>query len=263
MKKLLSLVIALILVVSLCSVITVNAEKTVTVTVDGQIVHFDVQPRLIGGRTMVPLRAIFEALGAAVEWDEKTRTVTAYNEVYIVKCTIDSNTMYINNEAKTIDVAPMIVDSRTLVPARFVAEAFDCNVDWDENTFTVTITSKPIDYSKVEQGTNHTESSVSKTDIYYSGTDVPDYTYVTGIEEKRTPYYADNGWVLYIYRDTKVGKYSEVVDYMGYLMENGWYLDDEDSDDTSVSWFYIKGKSYVGITFDAELDEIIIGVKGY
>lgn len=105
MKRLLSFTITLVLAFSLCTGISVSAENPVTVTVDGQTINFDVQPRLIGGRTMVPLRAIFEALGATVKWDEETQTVTAYNEVYIVKCTIDSNTMYINNEAKTIDVA--------------------------------------------------------------------------------------------------------------------------------------------------------------
>ena len=267
MKRLLSLTIALALVFSLCAGISAWAEKPVTVTVDGQVVNFDVQPRLIGGRTMVPLRAIFEALGATVEWDEESQTVTAYNEAYIVKCTIDSNTMYINNEAKSIDVAPMMIDSRTLVPARFVAEAFNCNVNWDDNNFVVTITSNPIDYSKVEQGTNKT--SVSNTTVSdavyepannrcYPRTNVPDYTYVTGIEPKRYPHYGDNGVVVYSYMNTKYGEYSEVVDYMEYLRENGWRLYDEKADTTYLSWYYVKDGCMVLVDFDAEYDEISI-----
>lgn len=271
MKKLL-LTIVLLLAFGLYTGVPVCAQKPVTVTVDGRVVNFDVQPRLIGGRTMVPLRAIFEELGATVEWDDKTQTVTAYNEVYIVKCTIDSNIMYINNEPKTIDVAPMVIDSRTLVPARFVAEAFNCNVDWNDSTFVVTITSNPIDYSNVEQNIGYTNSSAPSlndtvyeptTVIYYPSTNIPDYTYVTGIEKKRSPYYSDNGWVLYIYKDTKSGEFSEVVDYMGYLRENGWNLYDEEGDDSTLSWFYEKSQSYVGVTYDAEYEEIWIGVKTY
>ena len=103
---------------------------------------------------MVPLRAIFEALGATVNWDETTKTVTAYNEISVVKCTIGNNTMYVNNVAKAIDVAPMIIEGRTLVPARFVAEGFNCDVRWDAEKMTVYIISKSIDYSKVEQSGN-------------------------------------------------------------------------------------------------------------
>lgn len=268
MKRLLSLTVALVLVFSLCAGISVSAEKPVTVTVDGQPVNFDVQPRLIGGRTMVPLRAIFEALGATVEWDEESQTVTAYNEVYIVKCTIDSNTMYVNNEAKTIDVAPMMINSRTLVPARFVAEAFNCNVSWDNNTFVVTITSNPIDYSKVEQDTIYTETPATMApdtvyeptaDRYYPGTNVPDYTYVTGIEQKYSPHYnSDNGLVTYCYRKTKIGEYYEVVEYIEYLEKNGWSLYDEEKDDTSISWYYVKNEKMICVCCSVKHDEIWI-----
>lgn len=271
MKKLLSLTITFALILSFCAGISVSAEKPVTVTVDGQTVNFDVQPRLIGGRTMVPLRAIFEALGATVEWDEESQTVTAYNEIYIVKCTIDSNTMYINNEAKTIDVAPMMIDSRTLVPARFVAEAFNCNVNWDDRTFVVAITSNPIDYSKVEQDTHTDIPTTTKPDtvyeptiaMYYPGTDAPDYTYVTGIEQKQSPYYGDNGVPTYIYRDTKFGEYSEVVDYMSYLRDSGWSLYDTKKDYTSISWYYVKNGKMIGVHFTAEYAEVWITPVGY
>lgn len=143
---------------------TAPSSNAIKVYIDNKIVSFDVQPQLIGGRTMVPLRAIFEGLGATVEWDNNTQTVTAYNEVKIVKATIGSNTMTVNGANKTMDVAPMIVDGRTLVPARFVAEAFDCDVEWDGNTKTVSITTKPIDYSKVEQDISVTAPSTSTTE---------------------------------------------------------------------------------------------------
>ena len=91
-----NIILSLILVFSvILGSSSVIAKENISVTVDGQNIAFDVAPRLIGGRTMVPLRAIFEALGAEVTWNDSTQTVMAYNEAYIVKCSIGSNTIYI------------------------------------------------------------------------------------------------------------------------------------------------------------------------
>lgn len=135
------------------AIVSADAQPDIAVVIDGEAIAFDVAPRLVGSRTMVPMRAIFEALGAEVNWESETQTITAYNEISVVKCTIGDNTMYINNIAKTIDVPPMIIDARTLVPVRFIAESFDCDVLWNSDTFTVSITTKPIDYTEVEQET--------------------------------------------------------------------------------------------------------------
>ncbi len=152
MKKTIRMIIAALLIVVSISSISF-ADETVKVFVDDTQIKFDVNPRLIGGRTMVPLRAIFEALGATVEWDDATKTVTAYNEAYLVKATIGQTTMTVNNQPKEMDIAPMVIDNRTLVPARFVAEAFNCNVEWDGDTKTVDITTKKIDYKELEKDT--------------------------------------------------------------------------------------------------------------
>ena len=115
------------------------AENNITVQLDGKTLNFDVQPQLIGGRTMVPLRTIFESLGATVDWNNDTKTVTAFNELYYVQATINDKNMKVNGETKTLDIPPLLVDGRTLVPARFVAEAFGAKVDWDAKTSTVYI----------------------------------------------------------------------------------------------------------------------------
>ena len=81
-------------------VYAVAEENSINVILDGNQIEFDVEPMLIGGRTMVPLRAIFEALGATVLWDEATKTVSAYNEAYYVKATIDNRDMYVNGQAR-------------------------------------------------------------------------------------------------------------------------------------------------------------------
>ncbi len=165
-KKFISMVLCLMMFLSFSTVTFAN--ENVTVKLNGKTLEFDVQPQLIGGRTMVPLRVIFESLGAVVEWDGSSSTVTAYNEFYIVKATIGSNTMYVNGEGKWIDVPPMEVNSRTLVPARFVAEAFNCDVQWDPNTSTVYITSNENDYSQIEKSTETTNqgSYTASTSTY-------------------------------------------------------------------------------------------------
>lgn len=161
-KLIVSILTLFLLITSIVPVMAATDE--IKVKLDGTYIEFDTKPCLIGGRTMVPLRAIFEALGATVSWDESTQTVTSYNEAYLVKCAINKNEMYVNNEEKIMDIAPMIVDGRTLVPARFVAEAFACEVDWDANSRTVNITSSEIDYSQMEKGTENGEEVSQKTD---------------------------------------------------------------------------------------------------
>ncbi len=111
----------------------------IKVTVGGEKVLFDVLPTITEGRTLVPLRAIFEALGAEVFWDGDTQTVTATKGAQEVVLTIGSNQMLAGGEIKTLDVPARIVDGRTLVPARAIAEAFGCSVDWDGENRTVII----------------------------------------------------------------------------------------------------------------------------
>ena len=113
----------------------------ITVTLNGEAIDFaDQAPEIVEGRTLVPLRAIFEALGASVEWDDATKTVTSTKDNTTVKLTIGTPAINVNGEDKALDVAAQIVESRTLVPARAVAEAYGCAVAWDDATKTVTIT---------------------------------------------------------------------------------------------------------------------------
>jgi hypothetical protein len=115
--------------------------NTISVILNGNTIAFDVQPQIINDRTMVPVRAIFEALGASVDWNEETRTVTAIKGGTTVKLTINSDTMYINDTVTAIDSPACIIDDRTLVPVRAISEAFNIKAEWDENTRTVILTS--------------------------------------------------------------------------------------------------------------------------
>jgi len=99
----------------------------------------DVAPYIKNSRTYVPMRYVGEMLGAEVVWDDAARTVTLTKGDTTVVFTIGSTTYTVNGEAKTADVAPEIANDRTMLPARFVAEAFGATVGWDATTQTVLI----------------------------------------------------------------------------------------------------------------------------
>lgn len=147
MKRLLSILMLLFLVSTLLS-FSVMAEDNIKVVLNGSELSFDVSSQLIDNRTMVPMRKIFEALDAEVEWDNDTQTVYATRKTdtlaEVVSLKIDDLNMVItwystvepptlpSREVITLDVAPILVGGHTLVPARAIAEAFSCDVAWDE-----------------------------------------------------------------------------------------------------------------------------------
>lgn len=116
-----------------------NSPNNVTVVLNNYALTFDQPPIIIDGRTLVPLRAIFEALGATVDWNNDTQTVTSNKGNTTIKITVGDNKLYVNNNVTVLDVPAQIVNDRTLVPVRAISEAFGCNVDWDGNTRTVSI----------------------------------------------------------------------------------------------------------------------------
>lgn len=118
------------------------APFEIQILVDGVKVEADVPPVIVNDRTLVPVRAIFEALGAEVEWVAQTRTAQAVRGDIHVAIQIDNPVMKINDTELTLDVPAQIVDDRTLVPVRAVSESFDADVDWNGETRTVIITTK-------------------------------------------------------------------------------------------------------------------------
>lgn len=159
MKKSISLVLAAILAI-FSTVSASAASKDISVYLDGytgadgQKINFDVPPQTINGRTMVPIRAIFEAMGANVAWDEATHTAISTKDSTTVKMTLNSTTEYINGVAAEMDVTPVVIDGRTLAPARYVAEAFGYIVKWDEATRSVLISkNSTYDISQITDGT--------------------------------------------------------------------------------------------------------------
>ncbi len=94
-------------------------------------------PVIRGGRTLVPIRAIIEAFGGKVDWENSSRTVTLTMDSDVIKLVIDSNIARFNETASTLDVAPTIINGRTMLPIRYIAESFNLAVAWENDTRTV------------------------------------------------------------------------------------------------------------------------------
>ena len=136
-SKLISMLFSVVLLLSMA--LTVSANHPICVYMNDEIINFDVEPMIVNGRTMVPMRAIFEKLGAEVSWDPVTNTATAFNDTTYVSITIGSLFMDTYLEAIKLDAPAMIVDGRTLIPLRAVSEAFACEVIWIESKRTIQI----------------------------------------------------------------------------------------------------------------------------
>ncbi len=136
----------------LAALLTVPAAfaQSATILLDNAPIDFPVEPFITEGTTFVPMRAIFEALGAEVDWNGDTRTVTSVKNGAKIEITIGSTAVYRNGIEETLLAAPVIVDDYTMVPLRFVSESFGCTVDWDGDTQTVTISSEnPLENAKI------------------------------------------------------------------------------------------------------------------
>lgn len=123
------------------------AERAVTVTINGELIVFDEPARLINARTMVPMRKIYETLGAAVQWVNEAQLIIATFKTSIIAMEIGKKnfdvTELLTGTTKTIelDVPPQVVGvGTTLVPVRAISEALGKTVEWDDKTSTVIIT---------------------------------------------------------------------------------------------------------------------------
>ena len=157
--------IASLLAVSLLAfpVVQVSADENISLTVNGEKVETQVPPTIIDGRTMVPVRDIFEACGAKVNWDANTKTITGEKGNTTVVMQIDSNMLFINEDVTEMDATPVIIDGRTLAPARYVAESFGGIVDWDAENKVVMI-DVTDDEEVTETTTEETTQSTTVTE---------------------------------------------------------------------------------------------------
>lgn len=114
-------------------------RKGVKAYVNGEEPKFEVPPFIKNGSTLVPFRAISEALKAEVTWNQEEQSVTVVKGDITVKLFIGSTTAYVNGEEVELEVPGEIHEGNTMVPARFISEALKAKVLWEQETLSVVI----------------------------------------------------------------------------------------------------------------------------
>lgn len=180
MKKMKKIVALLLMFVMMLSVSSVSlASEQINVTINGIKQNYDVMPVIVNDRTLVPMRGIFEALGAKVGWVDYSKTVTGTRNNKTVKLKIDDYLAYIDGEEFILDVPATIVNGRTMVPVRFISEMLGEKVEWDADTKTVVIESDFVSKVANQPGlkplTNNIHRNIPKD--FKSSSSFDDITY--------------------------------------------------------------------------------------
>lgn len=181
MKKILSLFITIVMTLTLCTsciaaengaedfILTMQIDNPI-MTVNGAEKEIDegrgTTSVIVNERTLVPIRAIIEEMGGTVSWEQATQTATLNYNSDTIDLVIGSTTAYLNGAANTLDVAPSVINERTMLPIRFIAESFKFEVDWDGATQTVII-AKKTNNSNTEPTTAPTVDNDKKVLIAY------------------------------------------------------------------------------------------------
>ncbi|WP_434577047.1 copper amine oxidase N-terminal domain-containing protein [Thermoanaerobacterium thermosaccharolyticum] len=150
LKKILAIILTLSLVFSMTSLGYADDSKHTAIFVVGQSSYMqdnlsksmDAATFIQNGRTYVPLRYLGLALGVNennIQWDSTSQTATLSMNGTTLKFTAGKTTYYTNSQANSMDVAPLVKNGRTYLPARYVAEAFGYNVNWNGDTQAVTV----------------------------------------------------------------------------------------------------------------------------
>lgn len=214
MKKLVSV---LVLIMSLSFVLVSFAEEDIKVYVNNEgglysKVNFDVTPQIIDGRTLVPLRAIFESLGATVEWDGSTGTITGKKGNTTLVLYLNKREAKLNDKDIWLDAAPISINGRTLVPTRVVGESLGMHVSWDGNNRTIKISPNDIIEWRYE-GYEGTEPYKEYEQKYVDGVKVKETRYTGKNHEiKKVTLYSVDGRTIENVPENKISSYG-----------SGWY----------------------------------------
>ena len=114
-------------------------DGRIRILLNGEELVIDVEPIIVGDRVLVPIRAIFEKLGAVVVWDDTEKNVLILKDANSIEFEIDDTAVKVNDVEKYMDVPAQIFSGRTLVPLRFLSEELGYGVYWDEENRSVLI----------------------------------------------------------------------------------------------------------------------------
>lgn len=142
-----------------------------SVNLNGNLLAFSgVQPQLVDGRVLVPVRGVFESMGFDVSWDNSSKTTTLKKEGLTITSQVDMNYMTVNGTQKSLDVKAQIINGNLMLPLRAISEATGAQVNWDSSTSTVSINtngSSAISTSSAQKEPSPGRPEVE--DIYFDG----------------------------------------------------------------------------------------------
>lgn len=223
MKKFIKALTVTAVFLSLC-ILNVYADG-IKVIIDNKEINFDTEPVMRNDRVMVPLRQTFEALGAAVTWDENTLCAAAEKDGITVSVQSGSDCLTVNQKTVKMDCPVIEISDRILISVRYAAEAFGYTVNWNEDTNSAVISTAP-DYECYENGGEKVPVYTSVvTDAKYIEEQLDictdsDYAYSTTYEDVTeyimalqkyygysyyTTVFGENGDVKYVYRNAETG----------------------------------------------------------
>lgn len=154
-----------------------TSDEVIKIQVDGELLDVSPNPFIENSRTLIPLRAVMEKLGASVEWDGEKSAVKITKDHIIIELVVGENTAKIiqdkdkavNEEIIKLEVPSRIIDDRTFIPVRFVSESLGAQVEWDQSRNTVVIETRdkivierPVDFEVVEENTLEESETVLK-----------------------------------------------------------------------------------------------------
>ena len=240
-KKLLCLVLVLIFLLTYST--SAFAANNINVNINGRNLIFDNPPVMQNGTTLVPMRTIFEVLGATVIWDGNARIVTASKDDTTVSLKIDSINCTKNGQAITLSSPAKVINGSTMVPLRFVSESFSCDVTWINDQHTVYITADNIASSSIALGKSYYENvQVPMLENLY-----PDYKYTANLK-------LDGGFGYY-YEIDKSEIPAVDVKYQKFLEDNGYkYFGVISVSGADITYFYNEYTNTMAGTFSITQD---------
>jgi hypothetical protein len=122
--------------------VPVPQDSSIKITIDGKKLVTDIAPISVGGRTLVPIRVIFEAMHLKVEWNDVKKTAYGSADGIEIIIPLDSKEPTVNGKVIPIDVPAKSINGGIMIPVRFIAESFGAKVEWDSTTQTVVIKTK-------------------------------------------------------------------------------------------------------------------------
>ncbi len=132
-------IIIMVMILAISFSITAFAQDGISIYVDNEKVFLDVEPFIEDGRTLIPLRGVFEKLGAKVDWNKSLQEVVIKDDNNEIEMLLGKNKVMVNGIIKDIDVPTRMINSRTFAPLRFIVENLGHDVSWDESTRSVYI----------------------------------------------------------------------------------------------------------------------------